>query len=123
MIPLMEGLAFDTGTRVVVNVLNDGGYMKGLPTDYEVEIAANIDKNGVHPIPNDGLPKPIMAHLIRDRIAPVELELAAFENHSFELLVDLVMTDPWTKTRAQAEKLVRDILDLPINSRMKEYYR
>jgi alpha-galactosidase len=97
--------------------------MKGLPNDYEVEIAANIDKDGVHPICNDGLPKPIMAHLIRDRIAPVELELAAFENHSKELLVDLVMTDPWTKSRAQAEKLVQDILDLPINSRMKEYYR
>ena len=123
MIPLMEGLAFDTNTRVVVNILNDGGYMKGLPTDYEVEIAANIDKDGVHPICNEGLPKPIMAHLLRDRVAPVELELSAFENHSRDLLVDLVMTDPWTKARAQAEKLVRDILDLPINARMKEYYR
>jgi alpha-galactosidase len=123
MIPLLEGLAFDTHTRVVVNVLNDGGYMKGLPTDYEVEIAANIDKDGVHPICNEGLPKAIMAHLLRDRVAPVEIELAAFENHSRELLVDLVMTDPWTKNRAQAEKLVQDILDLPINSRMKEYYR
>lgn len=123
MIPLMEGLAFDTGSRVVVNVLNDGGYMKGLPTDYEVEIAAHVDKQGVHPIHNNGLPKPIMAHLLRDRIAPVEMELAAFENHSLDLLVDMVMMDPWTKSRAQAEKLVKDILDLPINKRMKEYYK
>ncbi len=123
MVPLMEGLAFDTNNIVVVNVLNDGGYMKGMPLDYQVEIAARINKNGVHPIHNDGLPKPIMAHLYRDRIAPVEIELAAFENHSRELLVDLVLMDPWTKSRAQAEKLIDDIFDLPCNHDMKEYYK
>lgn len=123
MIPLMEGLAFDTDTKVIVNILNDGGYMKGLSTDYEVEIAARVDKHGIHPIHNNGLPKPIMTHLMRDRIAPVEMELAAFENHSIDLLVDLVMMDPWTTSRVQAEKLVLDILDLPVNKKMKEYYK
>lgn len=123
MIPLMEGLMFDVKNTVVVNILNDGGYMKGLPTDYEVEIAAIVDKHGVHPIHNNGLPKPIMAHLLRDRIAPVEMELAAFENHSREYLVDLVLMDPWTRSRAQAEKLIDDIFNLPCNSEMKEYYK
>lgn len=123
MVPLMEGLAFDTNNIVVVNILNDGGYMKGIPLDYQVEIAARINKNGVHPIHNDGLPKPLMAHLYRDRIAPVEVELAAFEKHSRELLVDLVLMDPWTKSREQAEKLIDDIFDLPCNHDMKEYYK
>lgn len=123
MIPLIEGLAFDVHNTVIVNILNDGGYMKDLPTDYEVEIAAIVSKNGIKPIHNDGLPKPIMAHLYRDRIAPVEVELAAFENHSRDLLVDLVMMDPWTKTREQAEKLIDEIFDLPCNQDMKEYYK
>lgn len=123
MIPLIEGLAFDVENKVIVNILNDGGYMKGLPTDYQVEIAAMVDKHGIHPIHNDGLPKPIMAHLLRDRIAPVEMELAAYENHSRELLVDLIMMDPWTKSRAQAEKLIDDIFALPCNADMKEYYK
>lgn len=123
MIPLIEGLAFDKDNKVYVNILNSGGYMKGLPEDYEVEIAARVDKNGVHPIHNDGLPKPIMAHLMRDRIAPVEVELAAFENHSLELLMDLVMMDPWTKSREQANKLINDIFNLPCNAQMKEYYK
>ena len=123
MIPLIEGLAFDTGNQVIVNILNDGGYMKGLPTDYEVEIAAMVDKHGIHPIHNHGLPKPIMTHLLRDRIAPVEMELAAFENHSRELLLDLIMMDPWTKSRKQAEKLLDDIFALPCNADMKEYYK
>ena len=122
MIPLIEALAFDVDNKVVVNILNDGGYMKGLPTDYEVEIAARVDKHGIHPIHNNGLPKPIMAHLLRDRIAAVEMELAAFEHHSLEYLTDLVMMDPWTRSRAQAEKLVNDIFALPCNADMKEYY-
>ena len=123
MIPLMEGLAYDTDTKVVVNILNDGGYMKGLPIDYEVEITARIDKNGIHPIHNNGLPKPIMAHLLRDRVAPVEMELAAFENHSLDLLTDLVLMDPWTHSKKQAEKLINDIFSLPCNAKMKEYYK
>ena len=123
MIPLIEALAFDVDNKVVVNILNDGGYMKGLPTDYEVEIAARVDKHGVHPIHNNGLPKPIMAHLLRDRIAPVEMELAAFEHRSLEYLTDLVMMDPWTRSRAQAEKLISDIFALPCNADMKEYYK
>ena len=123
MIPLMEGLAFDTNNIVVVNILNDGGYMKGIPLDYQVEITARVNKSGIHPIHNNGLPKPIMAHLYCDRIAPVEVELAAFENHSRELLVDLVMMDPWTKSREQAEKLIDDIFNLPCNADMKEYYK
>lgn len=123
MIPLIEGLAYDTDTKVVVNILNDGGYMKGMPTDYEVEITARVDKHGIHPIHNDGLPKPIMAHLLRDRVAPVEVELEAFENHSKKLLTDLVMMDPWTKSREQAEKLIDDIFNLPCNADMKEYYK
>lgn len=122
MVPLMEGLYFDAGNKVMVNILNDGGYMKGLPKDYEVEIAAIVDKHGIHPIHNNGLPRPIMAHLVRDRIAPVEMELAAFENQSREYLVDLIMMDPWTRSRAQAEGLIDAIFALPCNEEMKEFY-
>ena len=91
--------------------------------DYEVEISAIVDKTGVHPIHSEGLPGPLMVHLLRDRIAPVEMELTAFENHSRELLLDLIMMDPWTKSRKQAEKLLEDIFALPCNEEMREYYR
>lgn len=123
MIPLIEALACDVSNKVIVNILNDGEYMKGLPKDYEVEIAAMVDMDGIHPIFNEGLPKPIMSHLLRDRIAPVEMELAAFENHSREYLIDLILMDPWTRSRKQAEDLLDGILDLPCNADMKEYYK
>ncbi len=122
MIPLIESLAFDVSNRVVVNIQNTGGYMKGLPTDYEVEVTAIVDKNGVHPIHNEGLPKPLMAHLLRDRIAPVEMELAAFETGRRDYLVNLVLMDPWTRSREQAEDFIEEILNLPCNRDMKDYY-
>lgn len=123
MIPLIEGLACDKENKVIVNILNEGSYMKGLPTDYEVEIAAMVSKKGVNPIHNEGLPKPIMSHLLRDRVASVEMELAAFETRRRDLLIDLIMMDPWTKSKKQAEKLLTDILSLPCNADMKEYYK
>ena len=123
MIPLIEGLAFDKENKVIVNILNEGSYMKGLPTDYEVEIAAMVSKKGVNPIHNEGLPKPIMSYLLRDRVASVEMELAAFETRRRDLLIDLIMMDPWTKSKKQAEKLLTDILSLPCNADMKEYYQ
>lgn len=123
MIPLIEGLAFDVENKVIVNILNDGGYMKGMPQDYEVEIAAIVNKNGVKPIHNNGLPKPIMSHLLRDRVASVETELAAFETHRKDYLLDLILMDPWTSSRQQAENLLQDIFNMPCNADMKMYYR
>ncbi len=123
MIPLIESLAFGVENKVIVNILNEGGYMKGLPTDYEVEIAAMVDRHGIHPIHNEGLPKPVMAQMFRDRIAPVEMELAAFTEGRLDYLVELVMMDPWTKDEAQARKLIDGIFALPCNADMKEHYR
>ena len=123
IVDIIESIEADLGKITVVNVSNDRGYMKGLPLDYEVEIKAVIDKEGVHPIPNNGLPKPIEAMMLRDRIAPVEMELAAFETHEKKYLLELIMMDPWTRSRPQAEKLLDDILALPWNVEMKEYYK
>ncbi len=123
IVEIIESIEADLGKVSIVNVLNDKGYMKGLPEDYEVEIKAVVDKYGVHPIPNNGLPKPIESLMLRDRIAPVEMELAAFETHEKKYLLELIMMDPWTRSRDQAEKLLNNILDLPWSAEMKNYYK
>lgn len=133
--PLIRGMAFDhtisfiesayadLKRKIAVNIMNDGGYMKGLPLDIQTELFAIVDKNGVHPISNNGLNKPVMAALFRDRIAPLEMELAAFEQKSKVLLKELILMDPWTKTDKQAEEFLEEILNLPWNKEMKEYYK
>ena len=123
MIPLIEALACDHGQIVIVNVLNDKGYVEGVPTDFEVEIPAWVDKGGIHGIHTQPLPKSLQAYMMRDRIAPVEVELEAYITRSRQRLVDLVMMDPWTKTREQAEGLVNEILQMPGLEAMQAYYQ
>lgn len=120
-ISFIESMEANLGRVLVVNVMNDG-YMKGLPQDYETEIKAVVDKDGVHPLKNDGLPKSVMSVLMHDRIAPVEMELEAFKTGDKKYLKELVMFDPWTRNEQQAEALIEEILSLPWNKKMKEYF-
>lgn len=123
MIPLIESLACDIERVLIVNTLNDGEYVPGVPKDFEVEIPAVVSAKGIRGIRTKVLPKPVIARMYRDRIAPVEMEIAAFESHSKELLVDMLMMDPYTRSKAQAEGLLDEILDLPYHKEMKEYYK
>jgi alpha-galactosidase len=122
MVPLIEALACDVERVVIVNVPNQGACVPGVPEDYEVEIPALISKRGIQGIQTSGLPKEIMAYLWRDRIAPVEMEIRAFETGRRDLLIALIMMDPWTTSRAQAEKLLDGILALPCNEAMREVF-
>jgi len=66
---------------------------------------------------------PVLAYALRDRVAPVEVELEAYESGSRELLVELAAMDPWTRSRERAERLVERILKLPCHEEMRKHYR
>jgi alpha-galactosidase len=51
------------------------------------------------------------------------MELEAYEAGSKELLLQLIMMDPWTRSKEQAERLLEDILNLPFNKEMKKHYK
>ena len=123
IISVIEGLATSKERTVIVNVLNDGNYVPGVPLNYQVEVPAVVSSRGVHPLRTDGLPTPILAHLLADRVAPVETELAAFEKGSRALLLDLILMDPWTRSLEQAESLLEGILSLPYHQEMRQHYR
>lgn len=122
MIPLIEAIACDKERVIIVNVLNDRGYVPGVPTDFEVEVPALCSKRGIQPVATIPLPKAVLAYIHRDRIAPVEMELEAIRTHDKNLLVDLVMMDPFCTSRVQAEGLVEEILNLPYHTEMKAWY-
>jgi len=65
----------------------------------------------------------LIAYALRDRVAPVEVELAAFERGSRELLLQLILMDPWTHSEQQARDLLDAILSMPGNEEMKAYYQ
>ena len=64
----------------------------------------------------------MIAQILRDRVAPVTIELAAYDRRSTGGLVDLVLTDPWTRSLDQAEQLVDEILAMPQHAEMRAHY-
>jgi alpha-galactosidase len=122
MIPLIEALACDAERVVIVNIPNRGSLVPGIPEDFEVEVPALVSARGIEGIRTKGLPRPLIAHILRDRVGPVEIELDAYERGSRKGLVDLVATDHWTRSMGQAEALVREILELPYHGAMRAHY-
>lgn len=123
IVPMIEALVCDTPRVILSNIPNTGGYVPGIPHDFQVEVPALVSRRGVQGIQTDGLPPAALAHLLRDCVAPVELELAAYTQRSRALLVELIMTDPWTRTAEQANALINDIAALPYHAALREHYR
>jgi alpha-galactosidase len=124
VVPMIESLAGDIPRVMICNLMNRrGGLVPGVPEDLAVEVPALVSGRGVMGIQTNPLPKGVLAYLLRDYAAPVDLELAAFEQHSLKLLLELVMQDPWTRSRQQAQAALDEILALPFNEEMRSYYR
>jgi len=123
MITVLESLACDIPRVIITNVQNTDEYVWGIPRDFEVEIPTLVSKKGIQGIKTNRLPRNVIAHTLRDRVAPVELELEAYEKGSRELLVQLVLTDKWTKSEKQANELIDDIFALPYHEEMRNHYK
>ncbi|MGQ9555581.1 MAG: family 4 glycosyl hydrolase [Anaerolineae bacterium] len=122
IVPLVESIACDIPRVIQANIANSGNFVPGVPLDFEVEIPTLVSKRGVQGIATDGLPAPLIAYILRDRVGPVEIEMQAYEQRSRELLLQLIMMDPWTRSQEQAQKLLDSILALPYLGEMREYY-
>jgi alpha-galactosidase len=122
-IPLLESLAGDVPRVLAVNMLNKNYLVPGLPEDFQVEILALCSKNGIAGIQTSPLPRHIISHILRDMVAPVEMELAAFNEGRFDFLVELVLMDKWATSLKQVRDFVGEILDLPYHKDMKAHYK
>lgn len=123
VVPLIEALHCGVERTVIVNILNDGDYIQGIPRDFQVEIPAFCSAKGVQGIRCNPLPRHILSFIYREKIAPCEMELAAFEQGDYDLLLAMVLMDPFTKSEAQARSLLDGILDLPWNEPMRQHYK
>ena len=53
----------------------------------------------------------------------MEMELAAYQQRSYELLLQLVLMDPFTRSLDQAKAVLDDILALPYHAEMRAHYK
>lgn len=122
MVPLLEAFVGDIPRVLVLNTLNHGQVVPGVPEDFEVEVPCLCDKRGVHPIRTKPLPRHMIAHILRDRVAPVEMELDAYETGSYNSLRELVLMDKWAASGQVVDQFLQEILDLPYHKEMKAHY-
>ena len=97
--------------------------LTGLPEDFEVEVPALCSADGIHPISTTALPKHMIAHILRDRVAPVEMELEAYEKGNLDYLKELVLMDKWATSMEQVSAFIDEIMALPYHEEMRNHYR
>ena len=123
MIPIIESIACDIPRVLIGNLPNSGNFVPGIPNDFEVEIPIYFNAGGMQGIQTRPLPKPVIAYILRERVAPVELELAAYEKGSKDLLRQLILTDHWSQSTEQVNAFLDEILALPYHQEMREHYQ
>ena len=123
IVPVVESLLCDVPRVLIGNVANTGGYVPGVPCDFAVEVPIYINAGGLRPTHTQALPPAPLAHLLRDCVAQVELELAAFNQHSKRLLLELIALDPWTRNMQQANAMLDAVLALPFHTEMRKHYQ
>jgi alpha-galactosidase len=123
MVPIIESIACDIPRTFIVNIPNRGDLVPGIPADFAVEVPALVSARGIQGIQTDGLAPLPLSYLIRDRVVPVELELAAYQQGSRRMLEELIGMDPWTKSTRQAHDFLCDLLALEYHQDMARHYR
>lgn len=122
MIPIIDAIANDTPRIIIGNIHNYGDFVPGIPSDFEVEIPMLFSKRGIQGIRTKGLPQPLLTHILRERVVPVNLELEAYTEGSKDLLLQLILLDPWSRSEQQASDFLEEILSLPYHEEMRQHY-
>ena len=122
MVPLLESLDCNIPRVLYVNMINRSGWVPGVPADFGVEIQALCQKDEMRPLQASPLPRTILAYILRDRVAPVEMELEAFRTGKMAYLEELVLMDKSAKSLKQVRRFIQEILDLPYHSELKEHF-
>jgi alpha-galactosidase len=122
MVPMIEALACDIPRVLVSNIPNSGDFVPGVPHNFAVEIPTLVSKRGIQGIKTDGLSPALTSYILRDRVAPIEVELEAYEIGCKELLLQLILMDPYTCSEQRARDMLDEILALPFHEEMREHY-
>lgn len=113
-VPIIDAIANGVANCFQVNVPNSAGILKGVAEDVVVEGQAWIDRGGVHPMRPA---RPLPARIFREEVAPkideMERGLEAFLTGDRRLVLLDVLADPRTKSREQAEGVLKALLEMP----------
>jgi len=132
-IQFIDSLINGNQERFVLNILNKGPIIPGIPEDVVVipgipedvvvEVPVIVDQKGIHPEEiNPPIPKRIMDMYLAPRRLRMEWALEAFISGDKRILQEILIRDLRTKSFEQAEAVIEEILALPFNKEMKKHY-
>jgi len=122
MVPMIDALANDIHRVLIGNIANHGDFVPGVPRDFAVEIPLLVSKRGIEGIRTLPLPQAAISHILRDRVATVELEIESYVTGNKQRLLELIQMDPWTTSIKQAKLLLDEILAIPENADMAAHF-
>jgi len=122
-IQLIDALVNNHQERLVLNILNRGPILKGIPENVVVEVPAVVDGSGIRPEKIDPpLPKRILEMYLLPRMLRMEWALEAFLTGDKKILEEILIRDPRTKSFEQVKSVLKEILALPFNQEMRKHY-
>ena len=119
-VAIIDAVANDKPAVFQVNIPNHGA-IPGVADNVVVEIPALVSASGMQGLHMGDLPKPIMCHL-SDKITDMERNLEAFQTGDKGLLLEVILANPWTRSIGQAQQVLDELLALPFNRELAEYY-
>jgi alpha-galactosidase len=120
--PLIDSLVNDKGDRFVLDVRNNGT-IPTLPDDVAVEIPVRADRRGLHPEKIDPMPERMSKMVLTPRLVRLNMALEAFLSGDRSILLEILYRDARTRSDQQATDVLDEILALPFNGEMRNYYR
>ncbi|MFX1293415.1 MAG: alpha-glucosidase [Promethearchaeota archaeon] len=114
-LPIIEGIITNSGQyELSVNLSNTNGIIEDLPRDLVVECPATVDKNGIHGVKLENIPKGIVG-LWRNQASVQDLVVEAALTQSKEIALQALLVDPVVNSTSSAEKMLNEILRLQKN--------
>jgi alpha-galactosidase len=109
--------------RLFLNVPNNG-LLTQFPSDLTVELPIVVSKGGaMKPERVDPFPKRLVDFVLTPRMLRMEWGLEAFKSGQREMLVEILIRDPRTRSEKQAREAIDAILALPENTEMATHYK
>jgi alpha-galactosidase len=120
-VAIMDALVNDKPSIFQVNIPNKG-CIPGIADDVAVEIPALVSASGIQGLHVDPLPRPIMVHTM-DCIQRMERNVQTFQSRDRGMLLDMLLIHPQTRSPEDARACLEEVLALPFNADMNEWYQ
>jgi alpha-galactosidase len=120
-VAIIDAIVNDKPTVYQVNVANRA-CIPGIADDVAVEIPALVSAAGIQGLHVDPLPRPIMVHVM-DQIQRMERNVQTFQSRDRGMLLDMLLIHPDARSPEDAKACLDELLALPFNAGMAEWYQ